>query len=168
MMEEKQQQEAQRICPFLSPPEDPTTTFEAAMGWFWGPQRDFDREEGIVETVVGYSGSVSRLSQEDANPTYRNVQDYAESIRITFNIDKLKYEDLLDLYFEMHTPYGTGSTQYRSAIFVYTPEQKLLAEAACKARGNTGSHVTVEEASDFYRGEEYHQKYIEKKTTSRY
>jgi len=167
-MEQEQQQEAKRICPFLPSPEDPTTIFEAAMGWFWGPQRDFDREEGIVNTVVGYSGSVSRLSRNDVNPTYRNIQDYAESIRITFNTDKLKYEDLLEMYFEMHTPYGSDSSQYRSAIFVYTPEQKQLAEAACKAHGTIGTYVTVEEASDFYRGEEYHQKYVEKATSARY
>jgi peptide-methionine (S)-S-oxide reductase len=162
------QEEAKKICPLLPSPVDPHTTFEAAMGWFWGPQRDFDQTEGITNTVVGYSGSVSR--DKIINPTYRNICDYAESIRITYNDDKLKYEDLLEMFFDMHTPSDPrwGGTQYRSAIFVYTDEQKALAEIACKKRGSIGDMVKIEYASDFYRGEEYHQKYVEKATARRY
>jgi peptide-methionine (S)-S-oxide reductase len=162
------QEEAKKICPLLPSPVDPHTTFEAAMGWFWGPQRDFDQTEGITNTVVGYSGSVSR--DKIINPTYRNICDYAESIRITYNDDKLKYEDLLEMFFDMHTPSDSrwGGTQYRSAIFVYTDEQKALAEIACKKRGSIGDMVKIEYASDFYRGEEYHQKYVEKATARRY
>ena len=117
--------------------------------------------------MVGYSGSVSRDST--VNPTYRNIRDYAESIRITYNADKLKYEDLLEMFFDMHHPSDSRyGTQYRSAIFVYSEEQKQLAEVACKKRGSVGELVKIEDASDFYRGEEYHQKYVEKATSRRY
>jgi len=119
-----------------------------------------------VETVVGYSGSTSRDTDNPAsqNPTYRNVQDYAESIRVTFNKDKWTYERLLDYFFDTHTPADPrwAGTQYRSAIFCHTEEQKYLAEQACKQRGALGGYVSVEMASDFYRAEEYHQKYVEK------
>ena len=117
-----------------------------------------------METVVGYSGSTSRDTDNPANqnPTYRNVQDYAESIRVTFNKDKWTYEQMLDSFFASHTPYPGAGTQYRSAIFYHTEEQKQMAEKACKERGSVGGYVSVEKASDFYRAEEYHQKYVEK------
>lgn len=124
--------------------------------------------------MVGYSGSVSRnedgTHNDSTNPTYRNICDYAESIRVTFNGDKLKYEDMLQLFFDLHTPSDPrwAGTQYRSAIFVYTKEQQQMAELACKQRGTLGEMVKVEQASDFYRGEEYHQKYVEKATAGVY
>lgn len=163
----QQQEEAKQICPLVPPPDDPYTTFEAAMGWFWGPQRDFDHVEGVIETVVGYSGSISHST---LNPTYRNILDYAESIRVVYNTEKLPYEQVLDYFFEFHYPSDPkyAGTQYRSAIFVHTPEQQLLAEAACKQRGQIGTFIKIEKASDFYRAEEYHQKYVEKSTTARY
>mmetsp|Transcript_11614 Transcript_11614/g.33460 ORF Transcript_11614/g.33460 Transcript_11614/m.33460 type:complete len:82 (-) Transcript_11614:288-533(-) len=69
----------------------------------------------------------------------------------------------------MHTPADPrwAGTQYRSAIFVLTPEQRELAEKAVLARGALGKFVAVEDAGDFYRAEEYHQKYIEKATDMR-
>lgn len=123
-----------------------------------------------MDSVVGYSGSVSRETNprygNAFNPTYEDVQDYAESIRFTFNAKKLTYEQVLDLFFDFHTPADPkwAGTQYRSAIFVYTPEQRSLAERACKKRGTIGTFVKIEDASDFYRAEEYHQKYVEKQT----
>lgn len=122
--------------------------------------------------MVGYSGSTSRDtdSPSDQNPTYRNIQDYAESIRVTFNKDKWTYEQLLDYFFGIHYPTDPrfSGTQYRSAIFVYTDEQKLLAEAACKKKGALGKFISVEMASDFYRAEEYHQKYVQKQVSDAY
>jgi peptide methionine sulfoxide reductase MsrA len=72
----------------------------------------------------------------------------------------------LDLFFDMHTPADPrwAGTQYRSAIFVHTPEQRAWAEQAVHARGALGRFVAVEEAGDFYAAEDYHQKYIEKMT----
>ncbi|KAG7358916.1 methionine sulfoxide reductase A [Nitzschia inconspicua] len=73
---------------------------------------------------------------------------------------------MLDMFFGFHTPADPrwAGSQYRSAIFVRTTEQRKLAEAAVQAHGTIGKYVAVEDASDFYRAEEYHQKYIEKAT----
>ena len=151
---------SQSICPLLPSPVDTTVTAEFAMGWFWGPQRDFDRTEGIVDTVVGYSGSAKR----GKDPTYRNVQDYAESIRITFDPNTLDYAALCAMFFGFHTPSDPrfSGTQYRSAIFYCNADQKSIAEAAVLAAGALGKRVALEPASDFYRAEEYHQRYIDK------
>jgi len=148
-------------CPLLPPPSNPQTTAEFAMGWFWGPQRDFDRTEGIIETVVGYSGSQN--PQENLNPTYKSIQDYAESIRITFDSSKVDYADLLSMFFAFHTPADPrfAGTQYRSAIFVQDEEQRFAAQKALLEWGALGRYVSIEDASDFYRAEEYHQKYME-------
>ena len=120
--------------------------------------------EGILDTVVGYSGSY----QEDAdlaNPTYQNVQDFAESIRITFDPTILSYEQLLDMFFAFHSPSSRNivGSQYRSAIFVHTPEQRDLAMDALREKGPAFSRlIDVEDASPFYMAEEYHQKYLDK------
>ena len=92
----------------------------------------------------------------------------AESMRVTFDSSKISYADLLDLFFDVHTPADPrwAGTQYRSAIFVYTPEQRQLAQQAVQSRGALGKMVAIEDASDFYRAEEYHQKYLEKLTGS--
>ena len=136
------------------------------MGWFWGPQRDFDRiglEEGggILDTVVGYTGSHDTSA---TNPTYKNIQDFAEAIRITFDDSKMTYHDILNLFFSFHTPEDPdfSGTQYRSCIFYHTEDQRVEAENVVESWGAFGKHVAVEKAGDFYRAEEYHQKYMEK------
>ena len=98
------------------------------------------------------------------DPDYGNVQDFAESIRLSFDPEVLSYENLLDMFLSFHTPAPpqfTG-TQYRSAIFYHTPEQKQLAEEAMANAGAVNRFVAVEPASDFYRAEEYHQEYLKK------
>ena len=109
---------------------------------------------------MGYTGSAAK----NRNPTYRNIQDFAEAIRITYDPAKLSYEDLLDLFFDIHTPSDPrfAGTQYRSAIFYSSEEQKQLAEAATAKKGALGKYVAIEPSSDFYRAEEYHQKYLDK------
>lgn len=153
------------LCPPLDDvTEENVATF--AMGWFWGPQRDFDRTHGVIETIVGYSGATD---PESRFPTYRNIQDYAEAIRVRFDDRELKYDDLLDMFFAFHTPAPirfTGS-QYRSAIFYNTPSQKLAAERRLKQEGTLGQYVSLEQASEFYRAEEYHQKYLHKASSYR-
>jgi peptide methionine sulfoxide reductase MsrA len=89
----------------------------------------------------------------------------AESIRITFDPSKVSYADLLKMFFSIHSPSDPrwSGTQYRSAIFVHTPEQRELAELAFQGQGAIiRDWVAVEDASDFYRGEEYHQRYLDK------
>jgi peptide-methionine (S)-S-oxide reductase len=111
--------------------------------------------------VVGYSGS---KNPDTVNPTYTNIQDYAESIRVTFDPSKVTYADLLNMFFSFHTPADPtwAGTQYRSAIFAHNAEQRELAELAVMGKRAIGSYVPVEDTSDFYRGEEYHQKYVDK------
>lgn len=111
--------------------------------------------------MVGYSGSSDPSARD---PTYKNVQDYAESVRVTFDGDRVGYADVVDMFFAFHTPENPAwsGTQYRSAIFCHTAEQREAAEEAVKRWGALGRFVAVEDATDFYRAEEYHQKYMEK------
>jgi len=67
------------------------------------------------------------------------------------------------MFWSYHTPSSWGGTQYRSAVFVHTPEQRAWVELSLKSRGVSEKIVPVEDAGDFYRAEEYHQKYVEKK-----
>lgn len=115
-----------------------------------------------METIVGYSGSSN--PKENTNPTYKNIKDYAETIRVRFNPDKLDYKELLKMFSSFHTPENPSwcGTQYRSVIFFYSIEQYELAQAAVNEWGALGRFVSIEEASDFYQAEEYHQKYLEK------
>jgi len=131
------------------------------MGWFWGPQRDFDRLPCVVETVVGYTGSLDPTTNQF--PTYKNIQDYAEAIRITFDPTKISYKQLVDLFFAFHAPEDPEfcGTQYRSAIFYHTEEQHTVARQVVESWGSFGKYVAIEKASDFYRAEEYHQKYMD-------
>mmetsp|Transcript_14563 Transcript_14563/g.20576 ORF Transcript_14563/g.20576 Transcript_14563/m.20576 type:complete len:103 (+) Transcript_14563:400-708(+) len=98
------------------------------------------------------------------NPTYKNIQDYAESIRITFDPQQVDYAALVSMFFAFHTPTDPrfAGTQYRSAIFVQNEEQRSIAQKALVEWGALGRYVTIEDASDFYRAEEYHQKYMDK------
>lgn len=120
---------------------------------------------------MGYSGSASRSSTAD-NPvvTYQNILDYAESIRVTFDPTQISYQDMITLFFELHTPADPrwAGTQYRSAIFVHTSQQRELAHKALATKGALARYVAIEDASDFFRAEEYHQKYIEKAMAGRY
>lgn len=119
-------------------------------------------DRGIVETVVGYSGSQD--PKANPNPTYKDIKDYAEAIRIKYDTKKLTYSDLLTMFFSYHTPENPAwcGSQYRSAIFPLNAHQKEMAELSVKAWGALGKFVSVEDATDFYRAEEYHQKYLEK------
>ena len=114
----------------------------------------------MVETVVGYAGGKTDY------PTYKSIQDHTEAIRVTFNPKVLTYEQVLETYFDMGgVPSFPGfSRQYRHAILYHTPEQKEIAERVISrhAKENGRVFVDVEPATDFYRAEEYHQKYVRK------
>ena len=138
-------------------------------GCVWGVQASFDQLDGVVETEVGYSGG------QTMDPTYKEVctdrTGHAEVVRILFNPDVISYSELLDHFFEIHDPTtvnGQGpdiGSQYRSAVFFDSPEQKREALEA-KSRWddrNPGKAVTeILPAGPFYRAEEYHQKYYQK------
>ena len=91
-------------------------------------------------------------------------------MRVFFDPAKVSYQELVDFFFDVHTPADPrwAGTQYRSTIFVATPEQREIAEAAVAKRGALGKFVAVEETSDFYKAEEYHQRYLDKMTGRSY
>lgn len=142
-----------------------------AAGCFWGVQLAFDNTPGVVSTEVGYiGGSVE-------NPSYRQVSTgqtgHAEAVEVSFDTDKISYPELLDIFFKIHNPTTQNrqgpdiGTQYRSAIFYLTPEQKQQAEAkiAELERQKTFPAPVVTEiapAGTFWPAEEYHQKYLQK------
>ena len=93
----------------------------------------------------------------------------AETIRVEYDSSILSYKDMLEMVFGFHTPADPrwAGTQYRSAIFVHTNEQRQEAEQALQAiGGKLATYVAIEDASDFYKAEEYHQKYLEKAMAS--
>jgi peptide methionine sulfoxide reductase msrA/msrB len=143
-----------------------------AGGCFWGMEEILRKTGGIIETEVGYTGGKTEKA------TYEEVKKgttgHAESVRVLFDPKKLKYEDILVLFFKMHDPTTVDQqgndkgSQYRSEIFFNSPEQKAVAE---KVRERVDkSHAwkkpvvtKIEKASDFWRAEDYHQKYLQER-----
>lgn len=155
--------------------QDTTATTQIAMfgaGCFWGVEAKFARMPGVIETAVGYAGGAV------ANPTYKQVcteeTGHAEVVHITFDPAKVSYQQLVDAFFTLHDPtqlnrqgpdYGT---QYRTVIFYYSPEQQTAAQETIQrltaAKKFPRPIVTqVIAAPAFWRGEEYHQKYLKKR-----
>src|SRR5688572_20392000 len=143
-----------------------------AGGCFWGMEEILRQIPGVLSTEVGYAGGSTRA------PTYDDVRGgdtgHAETVKIVFDPSKLSFEELLEKwFFRMHDPTTKNrqgndiGTQYRSAIFVTSPEQRRVAELVKKrvdASGKWKSPIVTEiaEASGFTRAEEYHQKYLVK------
>jgi len=139
-------------------------------GCFWGVEYNFNKVKGVKEATSGYSGG------KVEKPTYEqvctNTTDHAEVVLVDYNPDVVSYSDLLQVFWEKHDPTTLNrqgpdvGTQYRSAIFYFDDEQKKTAEESLKERqGAIGSRKIVTEitkASDFWKAEEYHQKYFEK------
>jgi len=116
-------------------------------------------------TISFLHPSICSHNNNPSQPTIINtLHADAETIRVRYDTNKLTYSDLLSMFFSFHTPENPAwcGSQYRSAIFTFSPEQRKLAEFDIKDWGALGRFVTVEDASDFYRAEEYHQKYLEK------
>jgi peptide-methionine (S)-S-oxide reductase len=142
-----------------------------AAGCFWGVEDTFISVPGVVSTRVGYIGG----SME--HPTYHDVcsgmTGHAEAVEITFDPAVLVYDTLLNVFWQNHDPTQHNrqgpdhGTQYRSAIFYHTNEQKLAAEdsrARLDATGRLRCRIATEivAASTFWAAEEYHQKYHQK------
>jgi len=142
-----------------------------AGGCFWGMQDIIRKIPGVIKSTVGYSGGTL------ANPTYENVctgrTGHAESVEIVFDPTQISYEHLLDYFFRMHDPttlnrqHNDVGTQYRSAIFYTSEEQKQVAErvkAKWDKSGKFNRPITTEitAASKFYSAEDYHQDYLVK------
>jgi len=144
-------------------------------GCFWGVEARFREMDGVLETRVGYQGG------DHENPSYEEVctgkTGHAEVVEIQFDPQRLAYEDLLSVFWEMHDPTSLNrqgpdvGSQYRSAIFYHSPEQKMKAEAARQALDRSGQYdrpivTEISPATAFYPAEEYHQRYLEKKGLS--
>jgi len=141
-------------------------------GCFWGVEVAFRQLEGVTATQVGYLGG----SLE--NPTYKDVcsgrTGHAEVVEVTYDPAQSSYEDLLKVFWENHDPTQLNrqgpdiGDQYRTAIFFHTPEQETAARASLAqldASGRFKRSIATEitSASEFYRAEEYHQQYLEKR-----
>jgi len=142
-----------------------------AGGCFWGMEDLLLKMPGVIETQTGYSGGA--LKQASYDKVKRGDTGHAESVQILFDPDRISYEKILLAFFKMHDPTTTdrqgndSGTQYRSAIFFANEQQKRAAEAV-KAKvdrsGKWGRPVVTQIAplGDFWRAEEYHQKYLTK------
>ncbi len=140
-----------------------------ALGCFWGPEKKFDKIEGIVETEVGYCGG------KMPNVTYKEVcsgeTGHAEVVKLTFDSKKISYEKILEYFFEFHDPTTLDrqgpdiGTQYRSEIFYINDEQKKISYSVLdklNKKFNSKIVTKVSENKNYSRAEEYHQEYLEK------
>jgi len=138
-------------------------------GCFWGVEHFFAEVPGVIDAVSGYEGG------QGDNPSYRQVctgmTNHAEVVEVTFDPAKVSYAKLVDLFFKMHDPTTMNrqgpdvGTQYRSAIFVHSPEQERVArEELEKARPRFSRPIVtqIEPAQTFWKAEDYHQDYVEK------
>jgi len=141
-------------------------------GCFWGVEMSFRRLDGVTDAAVGYAGGHTE------NPTYRDIcshgTGHAEVVEVEYEPAGISYESLLDAFFEMHDPTQLNrqgpdiGDQYRSVIFFHSPEQQQIAEktkAELNASGRFARPIAtlIEPAPTFWRAEEYHQRYIEKR-----
>jgi peptide-methionine (S)-S-oxide reductase len=141
-------------------------------GCFWGIEAAFRRVPGVLDAAVGYSGGHTQ------NPNYQQVctdtTGHAEVVQVTFDPEKLSYDQLLNVFWTIHDPTQVNrqgpdyGAQYRTAIFFHSPEQEASAkkskqalEASGKLRRPVATEITP--AGPFWRAEEYHQRYLEKR-----
>jgi len=143
------------------------------IGCFWGAERMFWKLDGVYVTAVGYTGGLT------PNPTYEEVcsgrTGHNEVVFVVYDPKKISYEKLLKAFWEGHDPTqgmrqgNDVGTQYRSGIYVYTPEQRKAAEASkatyqkALAADRYGAITTeIVDAGEFYFAEDYHQQYLAK------
>jgi peptide-methionine (S)-S-oxide reductase len=142
-------------------------------GCFWGVEVQFANIPGVTATAVGYEGGKTQA------PSYKDVctdsTGHAEVVEVDFDPDRVSYSTLLDAFFSLHNPTQLNrqgpdwGTQYRSAIFYHSPEQKEVAEAKIAELTAAGKFAPkkivtqVTPAQTFWRAEDYHQRYLEKR-----
>ena len=143
-----------------------------AAGCFWGVEETFRQIPGVRSTTVGYTGG------QLENPTYKDVctdrTGHAEAVQVEFDPAKVSYRRLLKVFWENHDPTTVNSqgpdfgTQYRSAVFYHSPEQKAAAEAMKRELAAGGKYhrpivTEIVPAATFWKAEEYHQQYLQKR-----
>jgi peptide-methionine (S)-S-oxide reductase len=162
------------ISPTITPtdlPKRPTETATFAAGCFWGAEAAFRQVKGVTDTAVGYMGGTT------PNPTYEQVSTrktgHIEVCQVTYDPTQVSYEKLVMVLFQIHDPTAYNpdgrdlASQYRSVIFFHTPEQEKIARAAMEQLQASGKFhkpiaVAIVPATEFWRAEEYHQRYDEK------
>jgi peptide-methionine (S)-S-oxide reductase len=140
-------------------------------GCFWGVESFFREVPGVTDAISGYAGG------HVDNPTYKQVctdsTGHAEVVQVTFDPAKASYDKLLGVFFANHDPTTLNrqgpdiGSQYRSVIFTHSPEQEKTARAKIDALTKAGRYkrpivTTIEPFKNFYRAEDYHQRYFEK------
>jgi peptide-methionine (S)-S-oxide reductase len=141
-------------------------------GCFWGVEAAFRQIKGVKATAVGYMGGKLK------DPTYQDVctdrTGHAEVVQVEYDPSEVSYEELLRVFWDNHDPTtlnrqgpDTG-TQYRSVIFYHTPEQEAVAKASKDALAKSGRYkrpivTEITAAPEFWRAEDYHQQYLEKR-----
>lgn len=141
-------------------------------GCFWGVEARFGEMQGVLDTAVGYEGGMQE------HPTYKEVctdrTGHAEVVQVTFDNSRVSYAELLDTFFALHDPTQLNrqgpdwGTQYRSVVFAESEAQAAAARAKIAELSASGTYTKpvvteVTPAAKFWRAEEYHQRYLEKR-----
>ncbi len=141
-------------------------------GCFWGVEAKLSELTGVLDTATGYEGGTVN------NPTYRDVctdrTGHAEVVELIFDPARISYDSLLDAFFSLHNPTEINrqgpdlGTQYRSIVFTHTDAQRAEAQEKIAELNASGVFrrpvaTAVEPAQTFWRAEEYHQRYLEKR-----
>lgn len=144
-------------------------------GCFWGVETRFRKVKGVIDAIVGYSGGTTN------NPTYKEVctdkTGHAEVVQVTYDPSIVSYEELLEKFWDIHNPTTLNrqgwdiGTQYRSVVFYHNEDQRLAAIKLKQKLDKSGKYkkpivTEITPASEFYRAEEYHQRYYEKTNNS--
>ena len=144
-------------------------------GCFWGVESRFGKIKGVLETEVGYAGGNTN------SPTYKEVctdkTGHAEVVKVTFDPSIVSYEALLEIFWNIHNPTTLNrqgwdiGTQYRSVVFYNSEKQRLAAETLKQELDKSGKYrqpivTEIVPFKNYYRAEEYHQKYNEKNKRS--
>ncbi len=159
--------------PMVGPFPDGMEQIQVAMGCFWGAERFFWQLDGVYTTAVGYSGGFT------PNPTYQETctgkTGHTEAVLVVWDPAKVGLEEIFRVFWENHDPTTLNrqgndvGTQYRSAIYTYSAEQRAAAEASMAAyqaklteKGYGEISTELADAGEFYYAEDHHQQYLQK------
>jgi peptide methionine sulfoxide reductase msrA/msrB len=165
---------ALNFVPFEKKSKLGQATFGA--GCFWHVEEEFRKVKGVVDASVGFAGGT--VPEPSYERVCRGDTGHAEVVHLKYDPKVVSYDKLLDVFWQMHDPTQLNrqgadvGAQYRSVIFYYTPEQKKAALASKQKLEKSGKYkkpivTQISPASDFFRAEEYHQRYYEKQKNYR-